>query len=84
MRLPPVFGIMDDLRSPRIQLDLEHLLQTRRRAERLIGETGSAIARSRILLQQSRQLLAKIGRDRSLDPPWQSAQGARPDARGQK
>ncbi|TIU88130.1 MAG: hypothetical protein E5V86_13220 [Mesorhizobium sp.] len=79
-----MFGIMDDLRSHRVQLDLEHLLQTRRRAERLIGETGSAIARSRILLRQSRLLLAKIGRDRSFYPPWQNAQGARPDARGQK
>ncbi|TIR27800.1 MAG: hypothetical protein E5X34_02605 [Mesorhizobium sp.] len=84
MRLPTVFGIMDDLRSHRIQLDLEHLLQTRRRAKRLIGETGSAIARSRIVLQQSRQLLAKIGRDRSLDPPWQNAQGTRREARSQK
>ncbi|RWM04839.1 MAG: hypothetical protein EOR68_01740 [Mesorhizobium sp.] len=84
MRLPAVFGIMDDLRSHRIQLDLEHLLQTRRRAKRLIGETGSAIARSRIVLQQSRQLLAKIGRDRSLDPPWQNAQGTRREARSQK
>ncbi|RWL84312.1 MAG: hypothetical protein EOR67_12675 [Mesorhizobium sp.] len=84
MRLPPVFGIMDDLRSHRIQLDLERLLQTRRRAERLVGETGSAIARSRILLRQSRLLLAKIGRDRSLDPPWRNAQGARPEARSQK
>lgn len=84
MRLPSVFGIMDDLRSHRIQLDLEHLLQTRRRAERLIGETGSAIARSRILLRQSRLLLAKIARDGSLCPPWQKAQGARPEARRRK
>jgi hypothetical protein len=81
IRLAPLFGIMDGLRSHRIQLDLENLLQARRRAERLIDETGSAIARSHILLWQSRLLLDRIGRDTSLYPPWHAAQGARQGAR---
>ncbi|TPI57642.1 hypothetical protein FJ420_12680 [Mesorhizobium sp. B3-1-3] len=84
MRLASLFGAMDEFRSHSIQLYLEDLLRTRMRAERLMDETGSAIAQAQILLQQSRVLLDRIERDRSLYPLWRNAQGAGRGARRRK
>lgn len=79
-----MFGCMDDMPAHRIGPDLETLRRSRRRFKRLIAETENAIAKSRVLLQQSRLLLDQIRADSSLRQPWRAKQRIRAANRKRK